>query len=997
MPQPQAADLSAFLAKIQKECLPGIWSKGVALGRGDAVRVDARTEDEITLRVLTRDRPVSPKVTLWPKDEDCYCDCGDRNEICVHIAAAAIFLRNAPEESKTSVVHEASAPRLIYRLSRIQGALGFERLIASSQGENPLTESLVAWMGGVSSGRIASAPLSATREDFSVDAALTPIRRDPKLEPETLVRLLKALSGMPGLTLDGAPVQTSPRATGIRAVVTNSENLGFKICGEMDQTIQEVFSNSAALCTDGSIRPLSMPTLSPELAMLISKKGLTFDDPAAIARLVSVVLPSLEGKLPIEVRTTRLPRPRMTQPRVEIRLESPTGAPHQLEAIPSLTSATELAPDEIAIHDPVAEEKLRRKLQQELHLTLGGRTRFEGPAAVNFVKQIEAAKKLADFESLELKGPGLEQFKLHSDLSPLISVSPRGHLDLSFDSKDGTGSTRSADPNQVWRAWQEGADYVSLQGGGWAPLPRDWLARFGSRVLGLLEAQAARRDFAAVPTFRQPELVQLCSELDVPCPAPVLKLSRALKDLGAIPRAPLPVDLRAELRSYQQQGVDWLCFLRDSSLAETGDDVGPGLGAMLADDMGLGKTLQAMCALDSSPGKRALIVCPTSVLSSWQAQLAQFRPSLRTSLYYGSARTLDPSAHITLTSYALLRLDREKLNSPLWDTIILDEAQTIKNPDSQIAQAAHQLRGRFRIALSGTPIENRLSDLWSQFQFLNPGLLGERPSGQSPDPIELERLRARIRPFILRRLKREVAPELPERTEIVLHCELSPEEQNTYDAILAATRAEVLQKLETDRNVFAALEALLRLRQACCHPALVPGHQRAKSTSSKLTLLLETLEESIGLGHRALIFSQWTSYLDLIEPELSRAGISFSRLDGSTRDRAAVVDDFQREGGPSVLLLSLKAGGTGLTLTAADHIFILDPWWNPAAEDQAADRAHRIGQRNPVLIHRLVAKGTVEDRILLLQKQKLALAASVLDGSGASASLTAEDLRSLIE
>jgi SNF2 family DNA or RNA helicase len=423
------------------------------------------------------------------------------------------------------------------------------------------------------------------------------------------------------------------------------------------------------------------------------------------------------------------------------------------------------------------------------------------------------------------------------------------------------------------------------------------------------------------------------------------------------------------------------------------------MGAMLADDMGLGKTLQALCALQG----RTLIVCPTSVLQAWLTQLEQFRPDLSVSLYYGSGRKLDPRSAVVLTTYSVLRLDLDELNRAQWETIVLDEAQVIKNPESQAARAAHALRGKFRIALSGTPVENRLDDLWSQFQFLNPGLLGSRQDFQEEyagpvsrgDQTRAAELRARVRPFILRRLKKEVAPELPPRTETVLQCELSQEERDTYDAILASARSEVLEKLEAGANMFAALEILLRLRQACCDSRLLPGAQ-SSSRSSKVELLMETLEESLENGHRALIFSQWTSFLDLLEPELKASGIRFSRLDGTTVDRAKVVEDFQRPDGPSVLLLSLKAGGVGLTLTAADHVFLLDPWWNPAAEDQAADRAHRIGQKNPVLIHKLVARDTVEDRILLLQQKKLQLAGAVMSDAGAAASMTRDDLIALL-
>jgi SNF2 family DNA or RNA helicase len=458
-----------------------------------------------------------------------------------------------------------------------------------------------------------------------------------------------------------------------------------------------------------------------------------------------------------------------------------------------------------------------------------------------------------------------------------------------------------------------------------------------------------------------------------------------LSDIQSIPQAKLPEDLHASLRPYQTQGVNWLCFLRDQKM-----------GAMLADDMGLGKTLQTLCAIRG----KTLVISPTSVLFAWAKQIDLFRPNLKYSIYYGSQRKFDlnlqddlqGTPQVLLTTYAILRLDLAILNRHKWDTIVIDEAQIIKNSASQVTQAVHALQGDFKIALSGTPLENRLEDLWSQFQFINPGLLGQLESFQERyvEPISrggdsqaavhaTQRLRARVRPFLLRRLKQEVATDLPPRTDKVLHCELSAQERELYQALLASTRSEILEKLEAGGSIFSALELLLRLRQACCHGSLIPGQSFQRS--SKIELLVSTLLESIACGHRALVFSQWTSYLDLIEPHLSAAHISYSRLDGSTPNRDEVVNDFQKPSGPAVLLLSLKAGGVGLTLTAADHIFLMDPWWNPAVEDQAADRAHRIGQTQSVLIHRLVARETLEEGILELQLQKRKMAASVLDES----------------
>jgi SNF2 family DNA or RNA helicase len=536
----------------------------------------------------------------------------------------------------------------------------------------------------------------------------------------------------------------------------------------------------------------------------------------------------------------------------------------------------------------------------------------------------------------------------------------------------------------VLRAWQEGESLVPLLGGGFAELPTDWLEKHGRRLADLLAAIDAD---GRLPTCAMPDLARLCEELGEPAPPGFERLRALVGDFAGLPEPRLPADLRAELRSYQRQGVAWLQFLSDA-----------GLGGLLADDMGLGKTLQALCAVRG----RTLVVAPTSVIFGWAQQASQFRPGLRCSVYHGAKRALDRDADLTLTSYAILRLDAEILVREAWDTIVLDEAQAIKNPDSQIARAAFSLRGAFRLTLTGTPVENRLDELWSQLHFANPGLLGSlrdfreryaRPIA-SGEPGAAAHLRARIAPFVLRRMKSVVAAELPPRTDATLHCELDPEERAVYDAVRAASQRQVVQRLQQGGSVIEALELLLRLRQASCHRALVPG--QSAPSSSKVAVLLEALDEAAAEGHKALVFSQWTGLLDLVEPHLRAAGIRFTRLDGRTLDRQAVVEEFQSEAGPPVLLISLRAGGTGLNLTAADHVFLLDPWWNPAVEEQAADRAHRIGQDRPVSVYRLVARETVEERILELQERKRALAEAALSGADRAAAITREDLLGLL-
>ena len=464
-----------------------------------------------------------------------------------------------------------------------------------------------------------------------------------------------------------------------------------------------------------------------------------------------------------------------------------------------------------------------------------------------------------------------------------------------------------------------------------------------------------------------------------------------------------PASLKATLRDYQVEGHAWL-----SRVAAWG------AGACLADDMGLGKTLQAIAVLlDRTRIGPALVLVPTSVGFNWVEEIRRFAPDLRPMLYAEQPDRAACLAKLTkkdvlIVSYGLLTRDIASLSAVTFATLVIDEAQALKNPATHRARAARKLNAGFRLAMSGTPLENHLGELWSLFSIVFPGLLGsweqyrERFAGpieRSKDPEARAALYRVLKPFLLRRTKREVARELPSRTEIQVPIALSEEEWTLYEDARLAAVAEVTKDgkgVRNEQQQFQVLAALTRLRLLASHPRLYDA--KSSVSSSKMRRLLELLEELRGAGHRALVFSQFTSHLALVREELDRAGFRYQYLDGTTPAgaRARRVEAFQRGEG-DLFLISLKAGGTGLNLTAADYVIHLDPWWNPAVEDQATDRAHRIGQERPVTVYRLVTRGTIEEQILSLHADKRALVAGILEGTDAAARLTTKDLLQLLE
>jgi superfamily II DNA or RNA helicase len=589
------------------------------------------------------------------------------------------------------------------------------------------------------------------------------------------------------------------------------------------------------------------------------------------------------------------------------------------------------------------------------------------------------------------------------------------------------GSTSASLP-QLLAALKRGDNAVLLGDGTFGLLPEDWLKKYGLLAgLGSAEGDSIRFTRSQVGLLD----AMLASQPQASFDAAFTRARDELQRFEGIKAADPPRGFVGELRGYQREGLGWLYFLQQF-----------GFGGCLADDMGLGKTIMALALLESRRERRraaygtgretngkakrknaqaagndsrpcaqpSLVVVPKSLVFNWKQEAARFAPGLRLLDHTGATRAKGcdhfKDYDLIITTYGTLRRDALQFKEAEFDYVILDEAQAIKNADTASAKAARLVRGRNRLALSGTPIENHLGELWSLFDFLNPGLLGGAsvfkltgPSARNPDEQTRELLAAALRPFILRRTKDQVARDLPRKVEQTIYCEMDTVQRRLYDELRDHYRRSLLGLIDEKglkRSKIQILEALLRLRQAACHPGLV-DKKRVAEPSAKLDVLLAQLAQVMDEGHKALVFSQFTSLLAIIRDRLDKAGVTYEYLDGRTRDRARRVERFQTDQDCKLFLVSLKAGGLGLNLTAAEYVFLLDPWWNPAVEAQAIDRAHRIGQTRQVFAYRLIAHDTVEEKVLELQQTKRELADAIINADNSLIRrLAREDLELLL-
>ena len=600
---------------------------------------------------------------------------------------------------------------------------------------------------------------------------------------------------------------------------------------------------------------------------------------------------------------------------------------------------------------------------------------------------------IVESEGVKIRQPGSFQMNVTSNVD-LFELD--GQLDF-----EGVSASFPA----LLQALRTGDQFIRLDDGSQGMLPEKWLAKYGQLAkLGTKDGDTLR--FSSSQALLLDAL--LAEQENVQVDHGFEQLRQRLRSFDGVKPQSEPRGFCGELRGYQREGVGWLEFLRDFSF-----------GGCLADDMGLGKTVQVLALLqsrrirqlkDGETRSPSLVVVPKSLVFNWIDEATRFAPKLHVLNYTGVDRVDRMSEvanyDLVITTYGTLRQDIVQLKEIRFDYAILDESQAIKNHNSQAAKACRLLQADHRLAMTGTPVENHLRELWSLFEFLNPGMLGGSTAfsaliknGHDTADSGVPLLGQALRPFVLRRTKDQVLTELPKKTEQTLVCEMPPKQRKQYDELREYFRAQLSDRVEQfgiKKSKIHVLEALLRLRQAACHPGLLDKN-KAGEPSAKLDTLLEQLDEVLAEGHKALVFSQFTSLLAIVRQRLDARKFVYEYLDGRTRKREEKVKRFQQDPQCPLFLISLKAGGQGLNLTAADYVFILDPWWNPAVEAQAVDRAHRIGQQRPVFAYRLICRDSVEEKILELQRDKRQLADAIISADNSIIrDLTAEDLQLLL-
>jgi len=954
-----------FLTLLREASLPALWSRAIELSRKDAF-VPVRIDDEVVAgRMKGVDQRLAFEVELYEKDEEWSCTCQDREDPCVHVVAAALIVKrkSAMEWQEIIKLNETGAQSgdttgrsrngvITYRFSRVRDELKFERVVVGQGREHTMVSSLLTHVTTVNSEVIAV----PTQFDYQVEQSLENDRRG-SLRPETMRRLLRALRRAPQVLLDAQPIQTSDEKVGLVLEITD-DGAAVVLRGMRDPRITEVFANGVALCGK-TLHPASVPEFSQQEAEVMRRGGKFF--PQEMHRLETVLLPALAAKVRVINKSKRIQLAEHIEPQLRIRVAE---VDTRLVVEPVIVYGDEeeklvvdrrgdrqIGTTRVA-RDETAERRLRDEGFRKTDISWGETKSFglsEGLAWIASLASrhgdLFSAKDLLRFRNSGAVSMSWE----NSDGAWGLALAQQGKRQfLSLDAQDADIDFERF-IGKAMDAFQRGETHISWLDGTYVALPTAWLA--SNRVLLQSVLASRKENVRAVVRMLQGDAQQEDAS-DIPASSRIAKGWPHVR----------PADgFVGTLRAYQQDGLNWLSSL----LAD-------GVGGILADEMGLGKTVQILACMP----KNTLIVAPSSILSNWRSEIAKFRPDMKVQLHHGQQRgSLKDDADVVVTSFGLLRQDENEFAKRQWRLCVVDEAQYVRNPDTKSYQSVMSVDAEVKLAVTGTPIENRMLDLWALMNLVNTGLFGSREAFQrligrgveEGRESAIKEVRRLLRPFMIRRKKNLVATDLPERMESVVRIDLQDEERRVYDGLRQETQ-NMLRSASV--KAFNMLPALLRLRQSCCHLALLPNMPAQKSTKTERAV--EMIQEIKEDGGRVLVFSQWTSFLDLIERRLGEVGVSHLRIDGSTTQRGEIVARFQG-GEADVMLLSLKAAGVGLNLTAADHVFLMDPWWNPAAEAQAADRAHRIGQTKNVIIHKFVAADTIEERVLVLQEHKMRL------------------------
>ncbi|HMO16985.1 MAG TPA: DEAD/DEAH box helicase [Oligoflexia bacterium] len=995
-----------YLDEFREIVEDSIWSRAVSEARTAEFAFENRGKEIFVILRLSREkRAVRTSFSLEDNIYSTNCSC--ENDPCIHLLVASIKGNsdwNSSYCSVNEIYTHGTAPQLEYHLYKAESDILIKRYIVQPDGSRaPFSDSLVEYVGGISSGRIKSEMPLVSSEDYAVDQALGRLKKG-LIEKGFRSRALKALSVLSSVYYEDIKVNVNESSEcyslishikNDQVVISPAKSKGetLYLNGYKLLWWDEVDNNASSIIENG--RNISFEELADFLVNEIpylAKYGIIINPPDENGWPRIMELPVL---LKFSIREIE---------------EGFSVSPRIIYGDPPVAELTDqgffqISRTIVPKRDSAKERSHLLLIKRLLGLFSGNTKLFSGHQALLAAEKLYQSSLKGE---CSLTGDSLDNFLVSLLLEPCLEESDEGiKLKFNISGQDSLRSeagalidqeiTNSINLQDLSDSFDRGEVFFEIKKGTWARLPEQFLkesAQFRSSGFGIEWGISEGLKGESNSRSSKPKSAKFIRDRDDFFTAlkfaPFLgekgvlavhnHLERASSTSDSSVKYQLPENIT--LRSYQKEGIAWLGGLSRI----------PGAGALLADDMGLGKTLQAILSLQFP----ALIIVPTSLISQWESEVRRFYPEVKLNLFHGSSRKCSDEADITITTYGLIRSDVEELKDINFSTIVVDEAQNIKNPESQAHIAVCELRGNFKICLTGTPVENSATDLWSLFRFIMPGLLP--PLGKFGEILQKENgplvIKKILSPFIKRREKDEVLTELPPRTEVVIPCVMSENQSKLYDQLKSNARESADQYLEKSGDMMGFFELLLRLRQICVDPALAGADSKGEAV--KIDTLLELLVSSSEAGHKSLVFSQWTSALDIIEPRIKREIGNCLRLDGQTVNRDAVVQEFKSNPNIPVMLLSLKAGGVGLNLTEADHVFFLDSWWNPAVERQAADRVHRIGQDKPVFIYKLVIKDSIEEKIMELHSIKSSISDALLGSLPDSGKLSKEDLLYLL-